>query len=78
MASLSPWLAAAIRRHRTAAGLSQEELADRVGLHRTYVSLVERARRNLTVDALDRLAAGLSMSASKLVSEAERARARGR
>jgi transcriptional regulator with XRE-family HTH domain len=58
--------------------LSQEQLADRAGLHRTYVSLVERARRNLTVDALDRLAAGLSTSASKLVSEAERARARGR
>lgn len=78
MAALSPWLSTTIRRRRTAAGLSQEELADRASLHRTYVSLVERAKRNLTVDALDRIALGLGVSASALLAEAERSRSRGR
>jgi transcriptional regulator with XRE-family HTH domain len=74
VARLSIALAAAIRRRRLAAGISQEELADRAHLHRTYISLVERAKRNLTVDALDRLAAGLGVLGSTLVAEAERAR----
>lgn len=78
MPGLSPQVAAAIRRHREAAGISQEELADRAGLHRTYISLVERARRNLTVDALDRIAAGLEVPASRLLAEAEAARSHSR
>lgn len=76
MAALSTWVAAAIRRNRLAAGISQEELADRAALHRTYVSLIERAKRNLTIDALDRIASGLDVPASVLVSEAESARSR--
>jgi transcriptional regulator with XRE-family HTH domain len=75
---LSPLLAEAIRKHRESAGISQEELADRAELHRTYISLVERARRNLTVDALDRVALGLGIPASRLLAEAENARAKAR
>ncbi len=78
MPGLSLWLAGAIRRHREAAGLSQEELADRAHLHRTYISLIERVRRNLTVDALDRLATALGVSASRLLAEAESARSHSR
>ena len=78
MPKLSPWLAVVIRRRRTAAGISQEELADRAQLHRTYISLVERVKRNLTVDALDRIAAGLGVSASRLIAEAETARQKSR
>lgn len=78
MPGLSPHLAGVIRRHRESAGLSQEELADRASLHRTYISLVERVRRNLTVDALDRIAAGLGLPASRLLAEAENARTRKR
>lgn len=78
MSGLSPHLAGVIRRHRQAAGLSQEELADRASLHRTYISLVERVRRNLTVDALDRIATGLEIPASRLLAEAESARSRRR
>lgn len=75
---LSPALANVIRRTREAVGISQEELAHRAALHRTYVSLVERAKRNVSVDALDRLAGGLGVTASALVAEAERARSRTR
>ena len=78
MPKLSPWLADAIRKRREAAGISQEELADRAELHRTYVSLVERSKRNVTVDALDRIASGLGVPASRLLAEAETARSRGR
>ena len=49
VASISPWLAAVVQRNREAAGLSQEELADLADVHRTYVSLVERGKRNPSV-----------------------------
>ena len=52
-------LGAAIRRHRELIRISQEELADRAGLDRTYVSGVERGRRNPTVKILQRLADAL-------------------
>ncbi len=78
MAPLSEYVAVAIRRKRAAARISQEELADRAGLHRTYISLVERAKRNLTVDAFDHIAAGLGVPPSVLLAEAERVRSSAR
>jgi transcriptional regulator with XRE-family HTH domain len=57
--------------------LSQEELAWRSGLHRTYISMVERARRSLTIDSLERIAAALGTSASTLLARAEKSRQRG-
>lgn len=56
-----------IRRIREAKGLSQEELAFRAGLHRTYVSGVERGVRNPTVVILARLARALDAPLSDLV-----------
>ena len=46
----------ALRRHRLAKGLSQEEFADLCGLDRTYVSGIERGLRNPTVVVLERMA----------------------
>jgi len=60
-------IAANVRRARKAAGLSQEALAHQAGLDRTYVSQVERGRRNLTVTALARLAAALGTTADRLL-----------
>ncbi len=48
-------------------GLSQEELADRAGLHRTYVSGVERGVRNPTLTVIDRLARALGVTVAVLV-----------
>ena len=45
-----------IRAYRTAKGVSQEELADALGVHRTYMGGVERGERNLTLRSLERLA----------------------
>jgi transcriptional regulator with XRE-family HTH domain len=73
--TLSPWIGSAIRRRRQLRGLSQEELAERAQLHRTYVSMIERAVRNVSIDALDALAHALGVPASQLVVQAERLRA---
>ena len=45
-----------IRVYRKARGVSQEELADSLGVHRTYMGGVERGERNLTLRSLERLA----------------------
>lgn len=47
-------------------GISQEELADRANLHRTYVSDVERGTRNISLVNIERLAAALEISVTKL------------
>lgn len=60
-------LGARIRELRGALGLSQEELAERAGLHRTYVGAVERGERNVSLDNILALASALEISASELL-----------
>lgn len=62
-------LAANLRTMRQERGLSQEALADIAGLHRTYVSSVERCERNATLDTLDRLSLALGITPSDLLKE---------
>jgi transcriptional regulator with XRE-family HTH domain len=52
---------------RQAKGWSQEDLADEAGLHRTYVSGIERKVRNPTVLILERLAKALKVAAGRLL-----------
>jgi CheY-like chemotaxis protein len=56
----------AIKGKRAELGISQEELADRAGLHRTYVSDVERGARNLSLESIEKLAHALELSISGL------------
>jgi transcriptional regulator with XRE-family HTH domain len=63
--SLQP-LGQAIRTRRVSLGLSQEQLADRCGFDRTYISMLERGKRNPSFLNLLRLAQGLETSVSKL------------
>jgi transcriptional regulator with XRE-family HTH domain len=72
--SLSPWLGRAIRQRRQSRGLSQEALAEQAELHRTYISMVERARRNISVDALSGIADALDLRPSQLLQQAEKLR----
>lgn len=62
---------AAIRQFRVDAGLSQEELGSRAGLHRTYVSDAERGQRNPTVVTLLSLAGALATTPSGILQVAE-------
>jgi transcriptional regulator with XRE-family HTH domain len=48
-------------------GLSQEELAERAGLHRTYISSLEQGRRNVAVHNVVRLAEALDLDPADLV-----------
>jgi len=60
-----------LRRERIQRGLTQETLADRAGLHRTYVSLIERGLRMPTVEILFRLAKALGTEPARLVRRLE-------
>lgn len=62
-------LGEAVRTARTDRGLSQEALADRAGLHRTYIGQVERGERNLSLGNLYALADALDLRASELLSD---------
>ena len=59
----------ALRAHRERAGISQESLADRAGIHRTYVGDVERGKRNLGLVNMQRLADALGVSLTQIVKE---------
>ncbi|MDB6170885.1 MAG: hypothetical protein JWL59_196 [Chthoniobacteraceae bacterium] len=56
----------AVREKRAVLGISQEELGDRAGLHRTYISDVERGARNVSLGSIDKLATALEISISTL------------
>lgn len=62
-------LAVNIRQLRKQLGLSQEELADLCGLHRTYVGSIEREERNATLSSIDAFAKALKVPAANLLME---------
>jgi transcriptional regulator with XRE-family HTH domain len=60
-------LAANLRAARARLGISQEELADRASLNRTFVGSVERRERNISLDNIERLAVALGMDVVELL-----------
>ena len=58
-----------VRELRQARGYSQEELAERSGLHRTYISSLERGQRNVGIDNVRVLAQALGVPAADLFEE---------
>lgn len=64
-------LGAAIRARRLALGFSQDEVATQAGLHRTYLSDIERGTRNITVGILARIAEALHVKVAQLARSAE-------
>ncbi len=64
-----------IRNHRSKLGLSQEELADLCGLHRTYVGSVERSERNISLSTLEVIATALKVTVPSLLTQAKQNKA---
>jgi CheY-like chemotaxis protein/DNA-binding Xre family transcriptional regulator len=60
----------AVKKQRSELGISQEELADRAGLHRTYISDIERGARNVSLESIKKLAHALQLSVATLFSRA--------
>jgi transcriptional regulator with XRE-family HTH domain len=69
---MSDAFALVLKKHRQARALSQELLAEKAGLHPTYIGLVERRLRNPSLNAAKALAKGLDMPLGKLITEAEK------
>lgn len=60
-----------LRKARIGAGLSQEELGAKAGLHRNYIGSVERNEKNISIDAMERLAIALKVDLVDLLSREE-------
>jgi transcriptional regulator with XRE-family HTH domain len=67
-----------LRRHRAAAGLSQEAFADLLGIHRTYMGGLERGERNVTLQTVERVAERLGIEPAALLAPVEPLRTPGR
>ncbi len=64
---LRHFFAARVREERTRQGLSQEALAEKSGLHRTYIGSVERGERNVSIDNIERIAKALDVRPADLL-----------
>lgn len=53
-----------VREERAKLGLSQEELASRTGVHRTYIGMIERAEKNITLENIEKVSKALKISIS--------------
>ena len=58
-----------VKYYRTKLGLSQEAFAEKCGLHRTYISSVERFQRNISIENIQRIADALEIETYKLFLE---------
>ena len=56
-----------VRELRKAKGLSQEELAHKADLHRTYIGMIERAEKNITLINIDKIAIALDVKIRELI-----------
>ena len=58
-----------VRKYRIAMGLSQEQFAEKSGLHRTYISTIERFQRNISIENVQRIANALEIESYLLFIE---------
>lgn len=67
MSEIAKAIGQRIRNYRTNLGWSQEKLADRCGCHPTYIGQLERGEKNATLESVEKIAAALNVSLSKLL-----------
>jgi transcriptional regulator with XRE-family HTH domain len=58
-----------VREERRKQGLSQEELASRAGVHRTYIGMIERAEKNITLANIEKIAKALGLPIGILIKD---------
>lgn len=58
-----------VRAARLEQGLSQEDLADKAGVHRTYIGMIERAEKNITLENIKKIAVALSIKVEDLTKD---------
>ena len=58
-----------VRKERLKRNLSQEDLAARVGVHRTYIGMIERAEKNITLKNIEKIASALKIKIYELFKE---------
>ncbi len=58
-----------VRKERIKQGLSQEELATRAGVHRTYIGMIERAEKNITLENIEKLCKALNLKLRDIFSD---------
>jgi transcriptional regulator with XRE-family HTH domain len=51
-----------VREERTKIGISQEELGARAGVHRTYIGMIERAEKNITLQNIEKICKALNIT----------------
>ena len=61
-----------VKRYRMMQGISQERFAEMCGLHRTYISAVERCRRNISLENIQKIADALGIETYRLFIEEDR------
>ena len=62
MSEISSIIGDRIKRHRNRLGLTQEELAEKCGLHHTYIGQLERGEKNATLESIEKVVQGLDIS----------------
>lgn len=72
MSKINQALALVVTRQRKLTNFSQEELAAIAGIHRTYVSQIERGLKSPTLPVLFKIAAALNINASEIILEIEK------
>ena len=58
-----------VKKYRVSLGLSQEQFAEKCGLHRTYISSIERFQRNVSLENVQRISTALGVEVYKLFME---------
>jgi len=66
---LNKIVASNVKKLRKKMGISQENLAEKCGLHRTYIGAIERSERNITLKTLENIAERLGVSPQDLLKD---------
>ena len=74
---LSDGFSHVVKRHREAKGFSRATLAEKAGLHQTYIGLLERGERSPNLDTANAIAGALNIPLSEMIAEAEKIQKHG-